>query len=157
MLRKLFSRLARASRDTAGANMLEAAIIKQLLLLLTIATFEFGAVFFVFLALQNGVSQATRYGVTGRTMGSASRIDSVKTAMREASPTLTIPDSAFTFSHIPTGGSGFVGGTGGPGEVEKVTVAYTWDFFTPLMRPFFPSGRITIQVESTMKNEPRFQ
>ena len=57
--------------------------------------------------------------------------------MRTATPTLTIPDSAFTFSHLPSGGTAFVGGVGGPGEVEKVTINYTWTFFTPLMRPFF--------------------
>ena len=112
---------------------------------------------YVFLALQNGVSQATRYAITGNALGTSSRVDSVKTVMRQATPTLTIPDNAFTFSHLPEGGSAFVAGVGAPGEVEKVTVAYTWTFFTPMMRPFFPSGRITIRVDSTMKNEPRFQ
>ena len=30
---------------------------------------EFAAMFYVYLALENGVSQATRYGVTGQTEG----------------------------------------------------------------------------------------
>ena len=138
--------------------MIEAAIITPLLLLLTFGIFEFGAMFYVFLALQNGVSQATRYAITGQHASPAGRaIDSIKAAMRTTTPTLTIPDSAFTFSHLPSGGSAFVGGVGGPGEVEKVTINYTWTFFTPLMRPFFPTGRMTITVDSTMKNEPKFQ
>jgi hypothetical protein len=144
-------------RDTEGANMLEGAIITPLLLLLTFGTIEFASGFYAYLTLQNGVSQATRYGVTGNTNGSMSRVDSIKNAMREATPTLTIPDSAFTFQHMAPGGSSWAGGTGGPGEVEKVTVAYTWTFFTPLMRPLFPSGGMTITVDSVMRNESRFQ
>jgi hypothetical protein len=147
----------RRLRDTDGASMLEAAIVTPLMLLLTIGIMEFGSVFYVLLALQNGASQATRFAVTGNTLPGSSRVDSIKTAMRQSTPALTIPDSAFAFSHLPAGGSVFVGGTGAPGEIEKVTITYSWTFFTPLMRPFFPSGRMTLQVDSTMRNEPRFQ
>jgi hypothetical protein len=34
-----------------------------------------------------------------------------------------------------------------------VTITYTWDLYTPLIRPFFDDGRITFVVESAMKNE----
>jgi Flp pilus assembly protein TadG len=153
----LLRRLRNWFKATEGANMMEAAIITPLVLLLTIGTMEFGSVFYVFLTLQNGVSQATRYAITGNAMEGASRVDSIKTAMRQATPTLTIPDNAFSFSHIPQGGSGFVAGIGVPGAIERVTVDYTWTFMTPLMRPFFPSGAMTIRGDSTMRNEPRFQ
>ena len=157
MTRTSLHRILARLRDSDGANMLEAAIVTPLILLLTFGTIEFASVFYTYLTLQNGVSQATRYGVTGNTNGSMSRVDSIKNAMREATPTLDIPDSAFTFQHMAVGGSSWAGGTGGPGEVEKVTVAYTWTFFTPLIRPFFTNGRLTISVDSTMKNESRFQ
>jgi Flp pilus assembly protein TadG len=137
--------------------MIEAAIVLPLILLLTFGTIEFASVFYVYLSLQNGVSQATRYAVTGNTANGASRVDSIKTAMRQATPTLTIPDTAFTFQHLPEGGTTWVGGAGGPNAVERVSVNYTWTFFTPLMRPFFPSGTMTIRVDSTMKNEARWQ
>ncbi len=150
-------RFWKRARRTEGANLLEAAIVTPLILMLTFGLIEFASVFYVFLSLQNGASEATRFGVTGATMGSMSRVESIKTAMRQATPTLTIPDSAFTFSHMPAGGSAWVGGTGGPSSVERVTVAYTWTFFTPLMRPFFPSGQMTLNVDSTMKNEGRFE
>ena len=155
--------LARA-RDTRGTNLLEAAIMTPLLLLLTFSIVDFGALFYVYLALENGVSQATRYGVTGNVMpdptnpsSNLSRIDSIKAAMRTATPTLTIPDSAFTFNHMAVGGSSWVAGTGGPGDVEKLTVDYTWDILTPIMRPFFTGGQIHFTVDSAMKNEARFQ
>jgi Flp pilus assembly protein TadG len=157
-MRRYFShRFFTRARDTEGANMMEAAIITPLLLILTFGTIEFASVFYAYLTLQNGASQATRYAVTGNTNGSMSRVDSIKYAFRQATPTLTVPDSAFTFQHMAVGGSAWVGGTGAPGEVEKVTVSYTWNFFTPLMRPFFPTGRMTITVDSVMRNESRFQ
>jgi Flp pilus assembly protein TadG len=157
MNRNPFRRLLARLRRCEGANLLEAAIVTPLILILTIGMIEFASVFYVFLALQNGVGQATRFGVTGATMGTSSRVDSIKAAMRQATPTLTIPDNAFTFSHMPEGGTSWVGGTGGPNAIERVSVAYTWTFFTPLMQPFFPSGRMTLNVDATMKNEGKWE
>ena len=144
--------------------MLEAAIITPLLLLLTFSIVDFGALFYVYLSLENGVSQATRYGVTGSVMPDPanpatplSRVDSIKTAMRQATPTLTISDGAFTFAHQAVGGAMWLGGTGGPNEIEKVTVSYTWNLFCPLLWPFFPGGQINLSVDSIMKNEARWQ
>ena len=152
--------LVRRLRDTAGTSMLEAAMITPLLLLLTLSIVDFGALFYVYLALENGVSQATRYGVTGNAMAdplnpanNLSHDDSIKLAMRQATPTLTIPDSAFTFSHMAMGGAGWTGGSGGANELAKVTVGYTYQFMNPLLWPFFPGGQITLSVESAMKNE----
>src|SRR5262249_55425954 len=159
-----FHSLAARARDTRGTNLLEAAIITPLLIMLTFSIVDFGALFYVYLALENGVSQASRYGVTGNLMDDPahpgtplSRVDSMKTAMRQATPTLTLDDSAFTVNHMPAGGSSWVAGTGGPGEIEKVTIDYTWDILTPIMRPFFTNGQIHFTVDSAMKNEARFQ
>ena len=46
-------------------NILETAIVTPLLLLLTFGVVDFGALFYGYLALENGVSQATRSAVTG--------------------------------------------------------------------------------------------
>ncbi len=146
-----------------GDNLIEAAILTPLLLLLTFAIVDFSSILYVDLALENGVSQATRFGVTGASMvdpvsgAGLSRTDSIKTAMRQATPSLTIGDDAFAFAHIPAGGAGWVGGTGGPDAIERVTVTYTWTPFTPLIRPFFTNGQVTLRVSSTMKNEGRFE
>jgi Flp pilus assembly protein TadG len=152
MTRKLIARL----RDETGANLIEAALITPFLLLLTFSIVDFSSMFYVYLSLESGVSQATRYVVTGASVGGASRPESIKAAMRDATPTLTIPDGAFSFSHMPAGGSSFVSGTGGPGEVERVTVDYDWEILTPLMRPFFDGGKVHFRVESSMKNERLF-
>ena len=81
--------------DSKGANLVEAAIITPLLLLLTFAIVDFAAMFYCYLALEHGVSQATRFAVTGQEMSAGGtpigREASIKAAMREATPTLTIP------------------------------------------------------------------
>jgi len=149
-------KIGRRLKSNRGTQLLETALVLPLLLLITFSIIEFGAMFYAYLALENGVSQATRYGVTGAVSGSLSRQDSIKAAMRDATPTLTIDDSAFTFSYLPQGGSAWLSGAGGPGDIEKVTINYTWDFMTPLIRPFFTGGQFQIQVSSSMKNEGRF-
>ena len=154
----------RRLKDATGATLLEAAIITPLLLLLTFSIADFGGLFYVYLALENGVSQATRQAITGNSMDDPSnpgtplsRAGTIKAAMRSATPTLNIPDGAFTFEHMPVGGTSWVGGTGGPGEIEKVTITYTWPIMTPLLKPFFAGGQLSMKVESMMKNESRFQ
>ncbi len=158
--RSVLSRLS----DEAGANLIEAALVTPLLLLLTFSIVDFGTIFYVHLALENGVSQATRYGVTGNQMADPdndgellSREDSIKTAMRNATPTLTLDDDAFTFSHLPVGGASWQAGAGGAGDITKVTVRYTWPVMTPVIRPLFDDGEIRMAVESAMKSESRFE
>jgi len=150
-------------RECTGSNMVEAAIVTPLLLLLTFGIVDFATMFYTYLALENGVSQATRFAVTGNQKQDPNnpsqmlgRQDSIIFAMRDATPTLTIPDGAFTFSHLPEGSASWTGGVGGPGDVEKVAVDYTYDFMTPLIRPFFSNGQLQLHVESAMKNE-RYQ
>jgi TadE-like protein len=147
-----------------GSNLLEAAIITPLLLILTLGLVDFASMFAVYLALENGVSLATRYAITGNQMDDPnnvgqklSRDDSIKAAMRQATPTLTIGDAAFTFSHMAMGGNSWLGGSGGPGDVGRVTINYTWVPLTPILQPFLTNGQLTVRVESAMKNESKFQ
>jgi hypothetical protein len=149
--RRLFERL----RDARGANLVEAAILTPLLLLLTLGIIEFAMLFYVYLALENGASQASRYGVTGQVLQNQTREASVKSAMRRATPTLTLDDGAFSFSYMPLNGPpNWLNGIGGPNDISKVTINYTWTFITPIIRPFFgPDGAIQLTVESAMKNE----
>jgi len=118
---------------------------------------DFGVLFYAYLALENGVSQASRYGVTGNQGGGLTREQSIRKAMRDATPTLTIADAAFTFSHLRPGQATWDAGVGGPNDIDKVTVSYAWPLMTPLMRPFFTNGQAVLTVESAMKNEARFQ
>lgn len=156
--------IRRFIRDARGNNLVEAAIITPLLLFLTFSIIDFAGLFYAYLALENGVSQATRFAVTGNVLddpdnpgATLSRRDSILRAMRNATPTLTIPDEAVRFSHMPPGGATWVHGPGGPLDIEKVTVEYEWSMLSPVLRPLFDSGTITLVVESAMKNEGRFE
>ena len=57
--------------DSKGANLVEAAIITPLLLLLTFSIVDFAAMFYCYLALEHGVSQATRFAITGQQMSAS--------------------------------------------------------------------------------------
>ena len=143
--------------DSRGAGLVEGAIISPLLFLITFSIMEFGTMMYVHLALVNGVSQATRFAVTGQLVPGQNLVDSIKSTMRQATPTLTIPDAAFSFSHIPPGGSTWVGGAGGPDAIGRLTVTYSWPILTPLLRPFFSADTVTFVVVSAMKNEGQIQ
>ena len=126
--------------DAAGTNILEVAFVLPLLLVLTFSIIDFACLFYVHLALENGISQATRYAITGNLLEDPdnpgedlSREESIKTAMRHATPTLTIPDDAFSFEYLPDGEDTWVDGTGEPGDILKARVDYQWDILTPLM------------------------
>ena len=58
-------RFSQRLRESKGSNLIEAAIVLPLLLLVCFSVAEYGFIFYVNLALQNGVSQATRFGITG--------------------------------------------------------------------------------------------
>lgn len=151
------SRLVRWQKDTAGANIVEAAIVTPLLLLLTFSIIDFASLFYVYMALENGVSQAARFGVTGEARAGMTHEESIIAAMREATPTLTIDADAFEFSHMRPGSAVWEPGAGEPTHVSRVTVIYPWALMTPLVSRMFPGGEIVIRVESAMLNEPRFE
>ena len=60
------------------------ALVLPLLFLLTFSIVDFASLFYVYLALENGVSQAARFGVTGNVTGELTREDSIREAMRDA-------------------------------------------------------------------------
>jgi TadE-like protein len=131
--------------------MIEAALLTPILVVVTFAIVDFSVILYTWLALESGVSQATRYAVTGNARGGMDRQSSIKAAMRDATPTLTITDGMFSFSHMGPGGGAWAGGIGGPNDVERVTVTYPHDVL--VLMPFVQDPTIMITVESTMKNE----
>jgi hypothetical protein len=144
--------------------MVEAVLVTPLLLFLTFSIVDMACIGYVYLALESGVSQATRYAVTGNQVDDPEnpgqelpREDSIKAIMRSVTPTLTLEDDAFTFSHMAEDDDHWSSGIGGPGDLARVTVRYTWPILSPLVRPFFEDGQLALTVESAMKNEGRFE
>lgn len=146
-------RLCRRFRDDTGANLVEAALILPVLLLLTFTFVEFATILYVQMALQNGVNQGARFAITRNVLPGLSREQSIKSIVKEEIPTLDIADEHITFSHMALGGEEWTDGTGGANTIERVTVTYSYPIMSPAVRPFFDSDVLTFRVTATMKNE----
>ena len=110
-------------RDCDGNNLLEGAMVTPLLLLLTFGVVDFASMFHVYVAMESGISQATRFAVTGATKPDPTkpgmpmgREGTIKAAMQDASPSLNVSAMTFTFSHMTPGSASWAGGAGGPGR-----------------------------------------
>jgi hypothetical protein len=146
------ARIRRRAFDGTGQSLVEAALALPVVLGVTFVIIDFSWLLFSFLALQNGVGEAARYGITGSAMPGLTRAESIRSVMRSTTPTLQIRDQDVRFSHLV--GTNWIDGVGGPGEVERLSATY--DHEVLVFRPLFPGGRITLQAESAMKNESRF-
>ena len=148
-------------KSTQGQALVETAMVFVLLLMLTFAIFDFSSIFYAYLALEHGLGQATRYASTGQQKqvidpitGMPVTLDrnaSIRRAMQDATPTLDLSTASYTFTNITTPAGD---PTGGPGDIIKISVAYDWRIVTPLISPLFPSGKITLTVTASAKNEP---
>jgi Flp pilus assembly protein TadG len=136
-----------------GANLVEAAFVLPILLLLICGILEYGAVVYTQMALQNGASQATRYAITRLSQPNMSRADSIKQVLRTKTPGITIDDANISLSYLSPGSTTWLSGTGPAESIEKLTVTYQWHAVTPLMARFFPPNGVTLRAESVMKDE----
>jgi len=140
-----------------GQALVEAAFVLPLLLLMIFVIFDFSLLFYAYQSMEYGISEATRYGITGQQRanpsgpGNLTRDESVKLIMRESNPLITLADSSFTFEHLS--GATWTAGSGGSGEIARVTVNYNWRPITPLIGGLFTGGQIPLRVSSTMLNE----
>ena len=147
-------RRASSPRRTPGQALVETAIGIVLLVLLSLSVVEAAMLFFAYLTLQNGVTAATRFGVTGQDPNDddhpTRHEDSIKRVMRDATG-LTLEDGEFTFYDITTQSSG----TGGPDDIIQVTVTHPLPLISLMVWPLVGNGGvITLRVSAMMRNEP---
>ena len=145
-------RRASSPRRTPGQALVETAIGIVLLMLLSLSVVEAAMLFFAYLTLQNGVTAATRFGVTVPNDDDhpTRHADSIMRVMRDATG-LTLEDGEFTFYDITTQSSG----TGGPDDIIQVTVKHPLQLISPLVWPLVGNGGvITLRVSAMMRNEP---
>ena len=124
-------------------------------MLLTFSVLDAALLFYAYLTLQNGVTAATRFAVTGQdpndTDHPTRHEDSIKRVMRNATPGLTLGDGEFSFYDITTQSPG----TGVPNDIIQVTVTHPRQLITPIMWPLVGNaGVITLRVSAMMRNEP---
>jgi Flp pilus assembly protein TadG len=146
-------RLIRRLRDTEGANLVEAALILPIMLLTMFGLMEFALILYIQMALQNGISQAARFGITRTVLEEKTREESIIAILKRETPTLSLSDANVTFRHKPLIGGSWEDGTGPGNSLERVTVTYDYAIMTPVLLPFFSNSTITLTAEATMKNE----
>jgi Flp pilus assembly protein TadG len=136
---------------TRGQALVETAISVLLLVMCTSTIIDFGRFFWSLLTVQNGVAEGTRFAVTNRLLGNLDRDDSIRKAIRDATPGFALGDDDIVFYNASRGAPG----SGGPRDTIRVTVEQNFQFLTPIVADFFgDDGTIRFRVSSTMKNEP---
>jgi Flp pilus assembly protein TadG len=145
----------------SGQALAETAISLSLLLILAMATMDFGYLFFTKLTLQNAVRQANRYAVTGQCISGS---DGTCTQTRYNSIIATLQDNSLGLLNsgntgdvsvtCTNDGGGCPNNAGGPGDLVTISVSYPYSFLSPLLGTFFSGHAYTIGVSATSMNEP---
>ncbi|HUJ72492.1 MAG TPA: TadE/TadG family type IV pilus assembly protein [Verrucomicrobiae bacterium] len=145
----------KAFRARRGQSMVEFAVVAPLFFLLVFGITDFGLMFFRLETLQYAVREAGRYAVTGQNMQGLSRVDSIKTIIRQKSAGIPIDDSQIS---ITSNGETCAGG---PRQMVTVSLSSNYTFITPLIGKFFPNhdgngmgGQYVFKVSTTFMNEP---
>ena len=139
-------------RHARGQALVETAISVLLLVMCTATIIDFGRFFWSLLTVQNGVTMGTRFAVTNQLLDGMDRDDSIRKAIRDATPGFTLDDDDIAFYNVSKGGPG----SGGPRDTIRVTVEQDFQFLTPVVADLFGDrGMIRFRVASTMQNEPQ--
>ena len=140
---------AGSPRPTPGQALVETAIGIVLLMLLTFSVVDAAMLFYIYLTLQNGVTEATRFAVTGQDP------DAIKRVILDATPGLNINEDTEIFLNDISDPNHPIPGAGQPNSIILVKVVHPWRLISPLLWPLVGNGgRITLSVSATMKNEP---
>jgi len=127
----------------------ETAVTIVIMVVLMFTIFDFGFFFWQLLTVQNGVTQGTRFAITNRNLTGLNRDQSIRKAIKAATPGIVINDADITFFNVTDN----VNGSGSFNDTIRVTVQHEFNFLTPIMQTVF-SGGITYRASSSMKNEP---
>jgi hypothetical protein len=149
-----------------GQILVEFALVSLFVFIpLLFACMDLGIMFYVNLTMQQAVRQGTRYAVTGQSDLGTDRRSALIQVVRNNSNGLydknlhdpkdpqisVIKASQVTFSIYS--GTPRSGDPGEPNDIIVVSLTYTWQLLTPILKPFFPGGVYTFTVKSTMQNE----
>ena len=157
-------RLVCKMRDSKGATIVEFALVLPIFALLLFSTIEFGDYFFVQHTLQFATREGTRLALVGATLNDPkgnpmTRQASIIQTIKDHASIAVNPDalqiSIFSVGPGYTNPANWQNTTdpGGGGNYMRVRVQYTFNFLTPLIQQFFPSGRHVITAEALYRNE----
>ncbi len=142
-------RLGRSIRCTRGSALIEMALVTPMLLMLFASVFEFGRMFHTRLTARHAVIEATRFAVTGNQLTDTEsgdlldRASSIRRIVAERAYTLPVTPESIVID--PADG-------GGPEDVVRITLTYTYDYSLPGFMDVLPHMRFS--VAAAMRNEP---
>jgi Flp pilus assembly protein TadG len=145
-----------------GQTTLEFALTALVLFTFLFALIDLSILFYVTLTMQNTVREGVRQVVIGprgngdlrsalkNTIKDFAGTLYDKNANEDKDPTVVVRDQRnfanYSGSVVPD--------TGGASQVIMVRMTYSWPLLTPVLKPFFPGGKYTFTVRTTMRNEP---
>ena len=150
--------------DRKGVTVVEFALVLPIFALLLFSTIEFGNYFFVQHTLQFATREGTRLALVGGTLNDPkgnpmTRQASIIQTIKDHASIAVNPD-ALQISIFPRWRgihrSGQLANTTDPGSggsYMRVRTLYTFNFWTPLIQQFFPSGQHVITAEALYRNE----
>ena len=141
--------LGRAFRCSRGSALIEMALVTPMLLMLFASIFEFGRVFHTRLTARHAVIEATRYAVTGNQLTDEESGDLVD---RATSIRRIVAERAYALPVTPESIDIFPADGGGPEDVVRITLTYSYDYSLPGFMDVLPEMRFT--VAAAMRNEP---
>lgn len=121
-----------------------------LLVVLSFTIFDFGHFFWALLTFQHATTTGTRFAITNSQLSGMTRDESIREAIKEATPGFAVEDGDISFYNVTDG----TPGSGGPNDVIRVTVEHDFSFLTPGIENFFDDGQLRFRVSATMRNEP---
>jgi len=153
-----------ASRRSRGASAVEFALIMPLFFLLLFGIVDFGWYFFNQHTIQYATREGARLALVGRTLQDAdgnnlTREASIIKTIKENAAAALNPES-LRISIYPVG-AGYSDpddwdetvDAGAGGDYMRVRVLYTYNFLTPIIGKFFPSGMKEMRAEALYRNE----
>ena len=142
-------RLSRAIRCTRGSALVEMALVTPMLLVLFASIFEFGRMFHTRLTARHAVIEATRFAVTGNQLTDEDTGDAID---RATSIRRIVSERAYGLPVVPESIVIDPADGGGPEDVVRITLNYSYDYSLPGFMDVLPEMRFS--VAAAMRNEP---
>lgn len=161
---RLFRHTVRGTgMNKKGQATLEFALTALVLFTFLFAFLDLSILFYVTLRMQSAVREGVRQVVIGPSRGNGDLRSALRDTIKSYAGNLydknanDVKDPAVVVRdqrNFANYSGSTVSDTGSASQIIMVRLTYSWPLLTPILRPFFPGGRYTFTVRTTMRNEP---
>ena len=133
----------------SGQALVEFTMVLPLLLMLFFGIIEFGLYFYTRVSLRHVVRESARFAITGNVLTDSTgapltRAKSVEQMILNGAPAVHLTPANITMT--PADG-------GGPGQVVRIEVNYSYAAKLPPFSLLFPGGQLMIRIGTVTRNE----